>query len=117
MGIYIYIYPTALRAIPATVPKMFCVVRRGVLRGLGPACINQGSPKIEEQIIKKLQKSFPKGVQNHEKSRFGGVMGALGGGLGAIWAPRVAQDGPRVEKHGSLTAPWDPKSNDFGHFF
>ena len=44
-------------------------------------------------------------------------MGALGGGLGAIWAPRVAQDGPRVEKHGSLTAPWDPKIEKFRHFF
>ena len=45
-----HIYPTALRAIPATVPKMFCVVRRGVLRGLGPACINTGSAKIEKKI-------------------------------------------------------------------
>ena len=40
-------------------------------------------------------------------------MGALGGGLGAIWAPRVAQDGPRVEKPGLLTAPWVPKMDKF----
>ena len=44
-------------------------------------------------------------------------MGALGGGLGAIWAPRVAQDGSRVEKHGSLTAPWDPNMENVRYFF
>ena len=30
--------------------------------------------------------------ENALKSRFGGVPEALGGGLGAIWAPRAIQD-------------------------
>ena len=30
--------------------------------------------------------------ENRLKSRFGGVPEALGGGLGAIWAPRAIQD-------------------------
>ena len=58
--------------------------------------MSQNPPKI-------LEKCAP----NHPKSRFRGVRGALGRGLGAMVAPRGSRS-PKILKNHVRGPPWDP---------
>ena len=50
-------------------------------------------------------------TKNHLKSSPGVVLGAPGGGPGAILVPRAPQDRKRDEKPGSLAAPRGPQGS------
>ena len=71
--IYIYISPIAF-GLPATVPWRNPLHKKRM--------------KQHKIIVKTVENND----ENALKSRFGGVPEALGGGLGAIWAPRAIQD-------------------------
>ena len=67
--------------------------------------MSQNPPKILEKCAK-----------NHPKSRFRGVRGALGRGLGSMVVPRDAQEPKNIQKPRSRS-PWDPPVGvHFRHF-
>ena len=68
--------------------------------------MSQNPPKILEKIAK-----------NNRKSRFRGVRGALGRGLGAMVAPRGAQEPKNIEKPRSRSTLGPPFGSPFSALF
>ena len=107
-------YPTALRAIPATVPSMFYVLC-GLLLVFCVVCGPLPPTNDVKNLRQNQQKNDPKSSKNRSKSdekssksRLGGVPEALGGGLGAILAPRGAPGAPGATKVTKI--PFVPRS-------
>ena len=77
-----------------------CVWRR--LVPAWPQTTTQTHAKIHKEINKKTpkinRKIAPKSIKKHKRSRFGGVLGRLGGGLGTILRPRAAPKAPETKK-------------------
>ena len=68
--------------------------------------MSQNPPKILEKCAK-----------NHRKSRFRGVRGALGRGLGAMVAPRGAQEPKNIQKPRSRSTLGPPCGSPFSALF
>ena len=62
-------------------------------------------------------KILEKCAQNHPKSRFRGVLGALGRGLGAMVVPRAAQEPKNIQKPRSRSTLGLPFGNPFSALF
>ena len=119
--IYICIYiqlpcgpspPPCLRC-SAWCGEAFCVV-------WGPLASTQDRQKSRKKTQTNCQNPFQKGSKIMKNRGLGGSWGPWGavwGPSGPPGSPRTAQSRKRVEKAGSLTAPRDPKMDNFRYFF
>ena len=117
----VVLYPTALRAIPATVPAAFCVLRSVLWGALQTTTQTHAKmhTKIKRTKIKNRSKSSENRSQITQNRGLEGSWESLGEVLGPFCAPGLPQRRPSDEKFAQPPCVpyfWGPKNHRFSTF-